>query len=269
LQPRRRGNPRLLEDDMRISALGVAALGSIIVIMQGLATEAADVKLIVATPMAGAVKEIGTQFERDTGHKLITKFLSGPGVKREIDAGETFDVTISITPVIDALVKEGKLVTSTRADVAYGSLGLGVRVGAPKPDIGSVDAFKRTMLNAKSVVYSAEGAGGAYFRGLIERLGISEQMKTTLKPMTEDNYARAMRSGEAEMIVGAISNVLEFGADLVGPLPVELQNYIQFTAGVSVSAKEAEAAKTLIKLLTAPAAIAVIKAKGLEPGTAR
>jgi molybdate transport system substrate-binding protein len=253
---------------MGIKALVVAAIGSIIFITQGLA-EAADVKLIIATPMAGAVKEIGAQYERDTGHKLITKILSGPGVKREIDAGETFDLAISITPVIDALIKEGKLVAGTRADVAYGSLGAGVRAGAPKPDISSVDAFKRTLLNATSVVYSAEGAGGTYFRGLLERLGIADEMKTKLKPMTEDNYARAMRNGEAEMIVGAVSNVMEFGADLVGPLPVELQNYIQFTAGVSVSAKETEAAKALIKLLTAPAAIAVIKAKGLEPGTAR
>jgi molybdate transport system substrate-binding protein len=254
---------------MGIKALAVAAIGSIILIVQGLAAEAADVKLIMATPVVGAVKELGPQYERDTGNKLITKISSGPGVKQEIDAGETFDLAISITPVIDALIKEGKLVAGTRADVAYGSLGLGVRPGAAKPDISSVEAFKRTMLNAKSVAYSGEGAGGAYFRGLIERLGIADQMKTTLKPMKEDDYVRAIRNGDAEMIVGAISNVMEFGADLVGPLPVELQNYIQFAAGVSVSAKETEAAKALIKLLTAPSAVAVIKAKGLEPGTAR
>jgi molybdate transport system substrate-binding protein len=120
---------------MRISALTAAAIGSIIMTVQVSAAEAADVKLIIATPIAGVVKELGTQYERDTGNKLITKFLSGPGVKREIDAGETFDLTVSITPVIDALIKEGKLVADTRADVAYGSLGLGVRAGAPKPDI--------------------------------------------------------------------------------------------------------------------------------------
>jgi molybdate transport system substrate-binding protein len=254
---------------MGIKALAVAAIGSIILIVQGLAAEAADVRLIMATPVVGAVKELGTQFEHDTGNKLITKISSGPGVKQEIDAGETFDLAISITPVIDALIKEGKLVADTRADVAYGSLGLGVRPGAAKPDIGSVEAFKRTMLNAKSVAYSGEGAGGAYFRGLIERLGIADQMKTTLKPMKEDDYVRAIRNGDAEMIVGAISNVMEFGADLVDPLPVELQNYIQFAAGVSVSAKETEGAKALIKFLTAPSAVAVIKAKGLEPGTVR
>ena len=253
---------------MGIKAFAVAAIGSIILIVQGPAAEAADVKLIIATPMVGAVKELGTQYERDTGNKLITKISSGPGVKREIDAGE-LHLAISITPVIDGLIKEGKLVADTRADVAYGSLGVGVRPGAPKPDISSVDAFKRTLLNAKSVAYSAEGAGGAYFRGLLERLGIADEMKTTLKPMKEDNYVRAIRNGDAEMIVGAISNVMEFGADLVGPLPVELQNYIQFAAGVSVSAKETEAAKALIKLLTAPSAVAVIKAKGLEPGTLR
>ncbi|SRR5712692_1344493 len=251
---------------MRISALTVAAIiGSNIVMAQGLRVEAADVKLISADPMAGVIKALSAQFERDTGHKLITKFVSGPMVKQEIDAGETFDVAISVTPVIDALIKEGKLVAGTRADVAYAGIGLGVHAGAPKPDISSVDAFKRTLLNAKSVAYSADGVGGTYFRSLLDRLGIAEEMKPKLKPMTDDILARAVPSGEAEMIVGAVSNVTEFGADLVGPLPLKLQISIPFTAGVSVTAKETEAAKALINFLRTPAAAKVIKAKGMEP----
>jgi molybdate transport system substrate-binding protein len=223
---------------------------------------AADVKLISADPMAGVVRELGPQFERDPRHKLITKFVSGPMVKREIDAGETFDVAISITPVIEALIEEGKLVAGTRADIAYAGVGLGVRAGAP-------DAFKRTLLSAKSVAYSADGAGGTYFRGLLDRLGIAEEMKVKLEPMTDDILARALPSGEAEMIVGAVPNVMEFGADLVGPLPLELQIYIPFTAGVSATAKEPEAAKALIHLLTAPAGVAVIRAKGMEASVPR
>ena len=248
---------------MRIGASAVAAIiGSILVTAQEAA--AADVKLISADPMAGVVRELGPQFERDPRHKLITKFVSGPMVKREIDAGETFDVAISITPVIEALIEEGKLVAGTRADIAYAGVGLGVRAGAPKPDIRSVDAFKRTLLSAKSVAYSTDGAGGTYFRGLLDRLGIAEEMKVKLEPMTDDILARALPSGEAEMIVGAVPNVMEFGADLVGPLPLELQIYIPFTAGVSATAKEPEAAKALIHLLTAPAGVAVIRAKGME-----
>jgi molybdate transport system substrate-binding protein len=255
---------------MRSSARAVAAIGSIVVMLQGPAAEAADVKVIGAIPMAGAIKELGAQFERDTGHKLITKFVSGPVVKREIDAGETFDVAVSITPVIDALIKEGKLVPDTRADVAYVGVGVGVRAGASKPDISSVDAFKRTLLNAKSVAYSAEGAAGTYFKGLLERLGVAEQMKPKLKLSGSGSIAvRAVAAGEAEMAVVAISNIMEVGLDLVGPLPSELQRYISFAAGVSPSAKETEAAEALIKLLTTPAAIAAIKAKGMEPGAPR
>jgi molybdate transport system substrate-binding protein len=255
---------------MRVGVATVAAIiGSIIVMVQVLRAEASDLALIGADPMAGVVRELGAQFERDSGHKLIAKFVSGPMVKREIDTGVTFDIAISITPVIDALIKEGKLVAGTRTEVAYTGVGLGVHAGTPKPDIRSVDAFKRTLLNAKSVAFSADGAGGTYFRGLLDRLGIAEEMKPKLKPMTDDILARAVPSGEAEMIVGAVSNVMQFGADLVGPLPLELQIYIPFTAGVSTTAKEPEAARALIHLLTAPAAVAVIRAKGMQAGVPR
>jgi molybdate transport system substrate-binding protein len=243
----------------------VSIIVSMIVMVQGHSAEAADVKLVGATPMAGAIKEIAAQFERDTGHKIITKFVSGPTVKRQIDAGEAFDVAISVTAIIDTLVKEGKLAADTRVDLASVGIGLGVHVGAPKPDIGSVDAFKRTLLNAKSVAYSVDGVGAVYFRGLLDRLGIAEQMKPKLKPMPDDMLARAVASGEAEMIVGAASNVMESGADLVGPVPRELQISIPFTAGISATAKETEAAKALISFLRTPAAAMVMKAKGMEP----
>ena len=255
---------------MRMSSLATAAkIGSMILLAQGLTAEAAEVKLIGATPMTAVIKELGSQFERDTGHKLVTKFVSGPVVKQEIDAGETFDVAVSITPVIDELIKEGKIVAGTRADVAYAGVGVGVRAGAPKPDISSVEAFKRALLNAKSVAHSAEGASGTYFKGLLERLGIAEEMKPKLRPMPSDRIAQAVPSGEAEMIVVTMSVIVGYGAQLVGPVPSELQFYNRFAAGVSASAKEAEAAKALIKFLTSPAAVAVIKAKGMEPGTPR
>ncbi len=235
----------------------------------GPAAEAAEVKVIGANPMKAVVQELGAQFERDTGHKLITKFVSGPVVKREIDAGETFDLAISATPVIDALIKEGKIVAGNRVDVAYAAVGVGVRAGAPKPDIGSVEAFKRALLNAKSVAYSAEGPSGVHFKRLLDRLGIAEEMKPKLKPMSGDALAKAVPSGEAEMIISSMPDIIADGIALVGPLAPELQLYIRFAAGVGSNAKEAEAAKVLIKFLTAPAAVPVLKAKGMEPGTPR
>jgi molybdate transport system substrate-binding protein len=245
-----------------------AKIGFMILLAQGLAAEAAEVKLICAIPMRAVIKELGAQFERDTGHKLVTKFVSGAVVKREIDAGETFDLAIAITPGIDALIKEGKIVAGTRADVAYALVGVGVRAGAPKPDIGSVEAFKRALLNAKSVAHSAEGASGTYFKGLLERLGIAEEMKPKVKPRSGDALAKAVPSGEADMIVLTISLILSYdGVQLVGPVPSEVQFYNRFAAGVGTNAREAEAAKALLKFITSPAAVPVIKAKGMEPGT--
>jgi len=254
---------------MSIRSLAAAEVGLIILMAQGLAAEAAEVKVIGAAPMTAVIKELGAQFERETGHKLVTKFTSGPIVKQEIDAGETFDVAVSITPVIDDLVKEGKIVAATRADVAYAGVGVGVRAGAPKPDISTVEAFKRALLNAKSVAHSKTGASGTYFKRLLERLGIAEEMKPKLRPMPAERIAQAVPSGEAEMIVVTTSVIVMGGAELVGPVPPELQFYNSFAAGVGARAREAEAAKALVKFLTAPAAVPVLKAKGMEPGIPR
>jgi molybdate transport system substrate-binding protein len=253
---------------MKISSLPVAATTAAMLLSAlGLATEAAEIRVIGANPMKTVVQALGAQFERDTGHKLVARFVSGPVVKREIDAGDAFDVAISSTPVIDALIKEGKIVRGTGADVAYAPVGVGVRVGAPKPDIGSVDAFKRALLNASSVAHSAEGPSGVYFRSLLDRLGIAEQMKAKLKPMSGEALANAVPNGEAQMIISSMPDVIAGGTVPVGPLPPELQLYIRFAAGVATNAKEAEAANALVKFLTAPAAVPVIKAKGMEPGT--
>jgi molybdate transport system substrate-binding protein len=255
---------------MEIARLAVVIrIVSAILFVQGFAADAVEVKLKVADPLTAAISELGPQFERDTGYKLITKFTPGPVVKRDIDAGEAFDFAISITPLIDALIKEGKIVAGTRADVAYSGIGVGVRANAPKPDISSVEAFKRALLNVKSVAYAAQGASGTYFKNLVERLGIAEQMKPKLKPLPFDELVKAVPSGEAEMIVVTISIIVAGAAELVGPVPTELQFYNSFAAGVGTDAKQAETAKQLIKFITGPAAVAVLKASGMEPGAPR
>jgi molybdate transport system substrate-binding protein len=234
----------------------------------GFAAKAAEIKVIAAGPLTAVFKELGPQFERDTGHKLVTRFATTSVVKREIDAGETFDLAISITSGIDDWIKEGKIVAATRAAVAYAGLGMGVRAGARKPDIGSVEASKRALLHAKSVAHGAESASAAYFKGLLERLGIAEEMKSKLKPMGPGAVLKSVASGEVEIGVAVVPTIVAApGVELVGPFPSELQTYVGFTAGVSTGAKELEAAQALITFLTSPAAVAVIKAKGMEPGT--
>jgi molybdate transport system substrate-binding protein len=182
---------------------------------------------------------------------------------------EAFDLAISITPVIDALIKERKIVAGTRADVAYSGVGVGVRAGAPKPDVSSVEAFKRALLNVNSVAFAADGASGTYFRNLVERLGISDQMKTKLKPLSFDALIKAVPSGEAEMVVVTTSIIVAGAAELVGPVPTELQFYNSFAGGVGTDAKQADTAKEFIKFVTGPAAVALFKANGIEPGVPR
>jgi molybdate transport system substrate-binding protein len=147
-------------------------------------------------------------------------------------------------------------------------VGVGVRQGAPKPNISTIEEFKRALRNAKSVAYSG-GSSGLYFLSLLERLGLAEDMKDKIKPaLSGKSPAQAVAAGEVEMAVtGVVTILLEPGADLVGALPSELQNYVIFTGGVSASAKEPEAGRALLNFLTSPATLASLKAKGLEPFT--
>ena len=231
--------------------------------------KAVELKLIVATPMTGVVQDLGPRFERESGHKVTARFVSGPIVKREIDAGAVYDAAVSITPVIDELIKEGKVQAQSRTDVAYAVVGVGVRAGAPKPDIGTVEAFKRALLNANSVAHSATGASGDHFKTIIERLGIADEMKSKLRPMPAEAIAQAVPSGQAEMIVVTASVILVPGTDYVGPVPTELQFYNRFAGAVGVEGQNKDAARAFLNLLVSPSAEATYKAHGMEPGLPR
>jgi molybdate transport system substrate-binding protein len=214
------------------------------------------------------MNELGPQFEHATGHKLVMRFDNIGVLKRQIDAGEEFDVTILTPSLIDDLGKEGKIAAGTRTDIARSGIGVIVRTGAPKPDISSAEAFKRAMINATSISYAKGGATAIYLASLFARLGIAEPMqsKTTLLPAGRG--AQSVAEGEAELGLIVISGFAPVpGAELLGPLPPELQNYVVYTAGVGATAKEGEAGKALINFLRAPAAVPVLNAKGLEPIT--
>ena len=167
---------------MKIGSLAAAAIFGLMTLWaHGGAAEAAEVKVLCAAAMRSVMNELGPGFERATGHQLMIQFDVVGALKRQIDAGERFDVAILTTPLIDEVVKNGKIAAGTRADVARSGLGVIVRTGAPKPDISSADAFKRALLNAKSISYAKEGATGIYLESLFERLGITEQMKPKTK----------------------------------------------------------------------------------------
>jgi molybdate transport system substrate-binding protein len=252
---------------MKIGSLAATAIfGLMGLLAQGVTVEAAEVKVLCATAMRSVMNELGPRFERATGQQLTIRFDTVGVLKRQIDTGERFDVAILTTPLIDEVINEGKIAAGTRADVARSGIGVIVRTGAPKPDINSADAFKRAMLNAKSISYAKEGATAIYLASLFERLGITEQMKAKTKFPPTGRLVQFVAGGEAEFGLATMSTFEEApGAELLGPLPTELQSYVGYSAGVGAAAKEADAGKALINFLNAPAALPVLKAKGMEP----
>ena len=239
-----------------------------ILLSQGVAAEAAEIKVLSSNAIRHALHELFSDFERATGHKVATQYEGSLNSKRQIEAGAAFDVAI-VSFDVDELVKLGKIDPGTRVVLGHTGVGVGVRQGAPKPDIGTTEAFKRALLNAQSVAYS-RGSSGVYFLGLLDRLGIAEDMKSKLKPQLGGDTANAVATGEAEMVVsGTVTITAVPGVQLVGSLPRQLQTYVVFTAGVSAAAKEAAVGRDLLSFLTTPAAAAVFKARGLEPGAPR
>jgi molybdate transport system substrate-binding protein len=232
----------------------------------GSPAQAAELRVLSGNGAKAAVRELCTQFERATGNTIKLHFEVNADLKKKIEAGEAFDVAVLNPPVIDALIKDGKLVAGSRADIGRSGLGVAVRKGAPKPDIATAEAFKRTLLAAKAVAYPGKGASGLYFVSLLDRLGIKAEMQGKLKPMAAEDTVEVVARGEADMVVVVATRITGVpGVDLVGPIPEELQTKIGFAAGLSTSAKERDAAQALIRFLTAPAAAATLRTNGVEP----
>jgi len=230
--------------------------------------QAAELKVLSGNGAKAAVRELCSQFERATGNRIDLHFEVNADLKKKIETGEGFDVAVLNPPVIDALVQDGKIVAGSRGDIGRAGLGVAVRAGAPKPDISSVEAFKRALLAAKAVAYPGKGASGLYFVSLLDRLGIKDAMQGKLKPMAAEDTVEVVARGEADMVVVVATRIVGVaGVDVVGPIPEALQTKIGFAAGLSASAKEPEAGQALIKFLSAPAAAATLKAKGVEPAS--
>jgi molybdate transport system substrate-binding protein len=240
-------------------------LGCLIAIVHGADTYAGDVSLLSSAAIKPVIEVLGPQFERASGHRLVSRFELTPAVKMMIDAGTPFDVAIANPPHIDDAIKHGRIVAGSRADVARFGVGVGVRAGSTKPDVGSADALKAALLNAKSVAYVGEGTSGVFVRALLDRLGIAEAMKAKLRPGGIAESLAAVAKGEAEIVVMPVPLIMSgVGVDLAGALPAALQDNIDMVAGIGAGAKDRPAAQALVKYLMAPDATAVIKARGFS-----
>jgi molybdate transport system substrate-binding protein len=252
---------------MNVRTLSLATLGVAAVLSMSSA-RAADIKVLASNGVKSALEELAPAFERDTGNKLVISFGLAAALKRQIESGEVFDVAILTSAGIEDLAKQGKIDGASRAAIARSGVGIGIRKGGPRPDIGTPDALKRTLLAAKSITWAKEGQSGIYFAGLLEKIGIAEQMKPKVVPAASGvEVGKLVAGGQVELGVILVNELMAApGVEVLGPLPPELQNYTVFHAGVGAGSKDSSAAKALIKFLTAPAAGTVFKAKGQEPG---
>jgi len=204
-------------------------------------------------------------FERATGHKAELEFVLTSVLTKKIEDGAAFDVALLPRQELDELVKAGKIASGSTADVTRSTVGLCVRTGAAKPDISTVEAFKRALIAARSISYS-DGPSGAYIAGLLERLGLADAVKPKTK-LTGRPVAELVAAGDAEVGLQQIVAILPVkGAELVGPLPSALQNVIIYAAGLSIPAQQSAAAQALMRFLATPEVIRLIRVKGMEPG---
>jgi len=231
------------------------------------AAHAAEIKLISAGAVRSVVSGLAETFARESGHQVKAEYGT-MGVVRQKLAADPADVVIGSDTVLEDLIKQGAIVAGTRADVARAGVGVGVRDGAPKPDISTPDAFKNAILAAKSLVYvdPAQGAtSGIHFAGVLQRLGIADAVKSKTILWPGGYAAEAVAKGDAEIVVHQISEILPVkGVTLVGPLPKELQKITIYAAGLAAKSTATDAARTFIAYLTTPASKAKFAAAGLD-----
>jgi len=235
------------------------------------AAGAAEIKVVSSGGFAAAYRELVPEFERASGHKVVTDWGPSMGntpqaIPQRLARGEPVDVVIMVGYALGDLAKEGKVRPDSPVDLARSLIGVAVRAGAPKPDIGSADAVKRALLQAKSIAYSDSASGVYISTEMFQRLGIADELKGKSRMIPAEPVGLVVARGEAELGFQQMSELKPIqGIELVGPLPSELQKVTVFSAGIVSTSKEPEAAKALIAFLAAPEAAAAIIKSGLEP----
>ena len=224
-------------------------------------------RVLVSNGMKGTMEELQPQCEKAAGRSLAIQFGSTASLKKRIETGESFDVTIITTEAIGDLIKQGKLAGASRMDVGRSELGIGIRAGAPRPDIRTPEALKKTLKEAQSITFPQDGASRGSIEKMFERMGIAADVKPRIilapgsGPATE-----SVAAGRAAMVITLFSEIVPtHGVEILGPLPGEYQSDIRFGAATSAASRNAEAAKALIAFLSGPKAAPVLKAKGIEP----
>ena len=250
----------------RTIALAAALLGAGIFLLAA-AARSEEIKVLASAAVKEAYLELVPQYEKASGNKVAITWSGTADIMKRIKAGESPDLVVVAANSLDELIKAGKVAPGSRVDLAKSGVGVAVRAGAPRPDISSGEALKRALLSSKSIGYST-GPSGLYIASLFERWGIAEQVKPRLKQVAPGvNVGELVARGEADIGFQQVSELLPVqGIQYLGPLPPDIQLTTVFSGGIPVGAKQPAAAKALVQFLTAPAAVPVIRKKGMEPG---
>jgi len=251
--------------------IALAAAGGLVsCLLAATAGSAAEIRVLTSVALTSALNQISPNFEQATGNKLNIGYSLIADIRKRILDGETADVIILSRPVMDEVDKQQKFASGSITNVAGTPVAVAIRAGAPKPDISTVDALKRTLLAAKTIVYADPakgGASGVYFAHVVDRLGIADQLKSKTILVPGAQAAEVVAKGEAEIGVAQTSEIVSVaGAEVLGPLPGEFASTTLWTAAIGATTKVPEAAKSLIQFLTGPVARPVFAAKGFQPG---
>ena len=226
----------------------------------------AGLRVFSSNGVKAIIEERQADIERAIGRTLTIEFSTAASLKTRIAGGDAFDVAILTPALIDELAATGAVEAASRTDIARAGVGVGIRVGAPIPDIDTSDALKRTLLAAGSVAFTAEGQSRATIDRAFARLGIVEAMRPKIVLKGPGEAPPAVAAGEADLVVTLVSEILPVqGLRLVGPLPSDLQDYVMFTAARSASTTDAEGATALLRYLSSEDLAVILPAHGLQP----
>jgi molybdate transport system substrate-binding protein len=252
----------------RLLNLTIAALVAALLLAIPAVPQSAPLKVVASNGMKAVLEVMQPQIEKSLNRKLAIQWGTTTVLKQKVISGEIFDLAVMTTPAIDDLIREQKLAAATRADLARGGIGVGFKKGAPKPDVSTVDAFKKTMKNAKSITYAQDGASWPFIQKMLAKWGTTDEFTKKAQPVNgSDASTGLVAQGKADLVLTLVSEILPVkGIELAGPFPKEEQNYVYFAGAASAKSTNADAAKAALKFLTGPEAASVYKIKGMEPG---